>query len=121
MQSFPIAEAGRGPLWVLLPVLLVLHALRALRGGAAPERRPLWAADPSGPARRVRRPPTGTGGHGAATQTAHSRHGPARLSGRLVSARQWAEGAGLPHGPGPGRLRPDARGLQRARQPRRPR
>ena len=32
MQSFPIAEAGRGPLWVLLPVLLVLLAVGALVG-----------------------------------------------------------------------------------------
>jgi|SRR6185436_769279 hypothetical protein len=32
MQSFPIAEAGRGPSWVLLPVLLILLAVGALVG-----------------------------------------------------------------------------------------
>jgi len=32
MQNFPIAEAGRGPYWVLLPVLLILLAVGALAG-----------------------------------------------------------------------------------------
>ena len=32
MQSFPIAEAGRGPYWILLPVALILLGVAALIG-----------------------------------------------------------------------------------------